>query len=154
MIPETFWGDIMREELHWFEPFETALEGEIPDTQWFVGGKTNLSYNCLDANISAGKGDRGTEKVSSTVLVDQASFFGRPRGLIVDSRLSRFTVEAVHCSVPKGTPRVTLRANASCSFLVIAWLTRLAQLGKRRTGQVAKSIGESPSSQLERLPQR
>ncbi len=56
--PETFWGDIAREELHWFEPFEKVLEGEIPDTQWFVGGKTNLSYNCLDANISAGKGDR------------------------------------------------------------------------------------------------
>ena len=51
-------------------------------------------------------------------------------------------------SVPKGVPRVQLRTNAFCCFSATAWLTRLVQFGKRRTGQAANSIGESPPSQL------
>ncbi len=50
--PEAFWGELAREELHWFEPFETALEWNEPFAKWFVGGKTNVSYNCLDAHLS------------------------------------------------------------------------------------------------------
>ena len=56
--PDKFWGDIAREELHWFEPFQTVHEMKDNVAQWFVGGKTNVSYNCLDANIAAGNGDR------------------------------------------------------------------------------------------------
>ena len=56
--PPKFWADLAREELHWFEPFTEALVWNEPDAQWFVGGKTNVSYNCLDRNIAAGLGDR------------------------------------------------------------------------------------------------
>ena len=55
--PETFWGDIAREELHWFEPFNEVMSRDGDVCSWFVGGKTNISYNCLDANIESGKGD-------------------------------------------------------------------------------------------------
>ena len=56
--PPKFWADLAREELHWFEPFEKALVWKEPFAQWFVGGKTNVSYNCLDRNLAAGLGDR------------------------------------------------------------------------------------------------
>ncbi len=56
--PAAFWGDLAREELHWFEPFTESLVWEEPNAQWFVGGKTNVSYNCLDRNIELGHGDR------------------------------------------------------------------------------------------------
>lgn len=56
--PEAFWAEEAREHLHWFEPFTKTLEWENPFAKWFVGGKTNVSYNCLDAHIAAGNGDR------------------------------------------------------------------------------------------------
>ena len=55
--PEKFWGDIARDELHWFEPFDQVMSRDGDVCSWFVGGKTNISYNCLDANIENGKGD-------------------------------------------------------------------------------------------------
>lgn len=53
-----FWDEIAKNELHWFEPYESVLTGESEDVKWFVGGKTNLSYNCLDSHLAAGRGDR------------------------------------------------------------------------------------------------
>jgi acetyl-CoA synthetase len=55
---EGFWDKLAREHLHWFEPYEKVLEWNEPFAQWFVAGKTNASYNCLDAHIRAGRGDR------------------------------------------------------------------------------------------------
>ena len=48
--PEGFWADIAR-ELHWFEPWTKVLEWDCPWAKWFVGGKINLSYNCLDRHV-------------------------------------------------------------------------------------------------------
>jgi len=56
--PPAFWAELAREELHWFEPFTETLQWNEPFAQWFVGGKTNASYNCLDRNIEQGHGDR------------------------------------------------------------------------------------------------
>ncbi len=49
--PEGFWADIAR-ELHWFEPWTKVLEWDCPWAKWFVGGKINLSYNCLDRHVA------------------------------------------------------------------------------------------------------
>ncbi len=49
---EAFWGK-MANELHWFEPFHKVLEWNEPFAKWFVGGKTNVSYNCLDAHLDS-----------------------------------------------------------------------------------------------------
>ena len=51
--PQEFWAELAREELHWFEPFSETLRWNEPFAEWFVGGKTNVSYNCLDRNIEA-----------------------------------------------------------------------------------------------------
>jgi acetyl-CoA synthetase len=55
--PETFWGEIAG-QLHWFKKWDKVLEWNAPNAKWFVGGKTNLSYNCLDRQIEAGRGDK------------------------------------------------------------------------------------------------
>jgi acetyl-CoA synthetase len=55
---EAFWAKQAREHLHWFEPFQKTLEWNEPFVGWFVGGKTNVSYNCLDVHVLAGRGDR------------------------------------------------------------------------------------------------
>ncbi len=50
--PEKFWGK-MAEELHWFKKWSTVLKWKLPFAQWFVGGKINVSYNCLDRHLSS-----------------------------------------------------------------------------------------------------
>ncbi len=55
---EAFWGREAREHLHWFKPFNQVLEWNEPFVKWFADGQTNASYNCLDANIAAGLGDK------------------------------------------------------------------------------------------------
>jgi len=45
--PEAFWAGIAK-DLHWFKPWDKVLEWNLPSAQWFVGGKLNLSYNCVD----------------------------------------------------------------------------------------------------------
>lgn len=49
--PGKFWGQVAKEELHWFQPFTKALDWNVPFAKWFVGGKTNVSYNCLDKHL-------------------------------------------------------------------------------------------------------
>ena len=48
--PEGFWAG-MAKELHWFKPWEKVLQWDPPFAQWFVGGKLNVSYNCLDRHL-------------------------------------------------------------------------------------------------------
>ena len=50
--PEGFWGDVASSELHWFEKWTKVLEWNPPFAKWFVGGKINVSYNCLDRHLS------------------------------------------------------------------------------------------------------
>jgi acetyl-CoA synthetase len=52
-----FWAE-QAKALDWFEPWHTVLEWEVPFARWFVGGKLNASYNCLDRHVNAGRGDK------------------------------------------------------------------------------------------------
>ncbi|MEK7633773.1 MAG: acetate--CoA ligase [Patescibacteria group bacterium] len=45
--PEAFWENIAK-ELFWFKPWDKVLEWKWPYARWFVGGQTNIVYNCLD----------------------------------------------------------------------------------------------------------
>jgi len=49
--PEAYWGARAREELYWKEPFQTVLEWKAPNARWFIEGRTNLAYNCLDRHL-------------------------------------------------------------------------------------------------------
>ena len=48
--PAGFWGD-MAENLDWFKKWDSVLDGDMPETKWFSGGKINASYNCLDRHL-------------------------------------------------------------------------------------------------------
>lgn len=50
--PQKFWADLATKELHWFEKWHTVLEWQPPFAKWFLGGKLNISYNCLDRHLS------------------------------------------------------------------------------------------------------
>jgi len=55
---EAFWARQARELLTWFDDFETTLEWDLPYARWFADGTLNLSYNCLDRHVEAGRGDK------------------------------------------------------------------------------------------------
>ena len=45
-----FW-EKQAEQLHWFKKWDRVLEWDAPYAKWFIGGKLNISYNCLDRHI-------------------------------------------------------------------------------------------------------
>ncbi len=53
--PDVFWNEIAS-ELDWFTPYEKIVDWNCPDAKWFVGGKTNVSHNCIDRHIANGHG--------------------------------------------------------------------------------------------------
>ncbi len=56
-----FWGK-MGNELHWFRPYDKVLDWNVPFAKWFVGGQTNISYNCLDVHL-------GTERQNKAAFI-------------------------------------------------------------------------------------
>jgi len=50
--PQKFWADLAETELHWFQKWDTVLDWQPPFAKWFVGGKINISYNCLDRHLT------------------------------------------------------------------------------------------------------
>jgi len=49
--PDAFWAGVADREVHWFEKWSKVLDWNPPAAQWFVGAKTNVSYNCLDRHL-------------------------------------------------------------------------------------------------------
>lgn len=69
--PEAFWAE-WAGELDWFEPWQQVLEWTPPHARWFVGGKLNAAYNCLDRHLASARrnkaalvweGEPGDERV-------------------------------------------------------------------------------------------
>jgi len=56
--PQAWWAR-QAEELHWFRRWDEVLDDSNPPFyKWFLGGTLNVSYNCLDRHVQAGRGDR------------------------------------------------------------------------------------------------
>ena len=55
---EAFWEREARERVTWFEPWSKLYEWEPPYAKWFLGGKLNIAYNCVDRHVEAGRGDK------------------------------------------------------------------------------------------------
>ena len=53
-----FWARQAGDLLDWYEEWDTILDWDLPFAKWFVGGKLNASYNCLDRHIESGHGDQ------------------------------------------------------------------------------------------------
>ncbi len=65
--PEAFWERQAREHLIWRKPFRKVLDWKPPHAQWFLGGKLNVSENCLDRHL-------GTARENKAALI----FEGEP----------------------------------------------------------------------------
>jgi acetyl-CoA synthetase len=55
---EEFWETEGRERVTWFEPFDKLYEWEPPHAKWYLGGKLNVCFNCVDRHVEAGNGDK------------------------------------------------------------------------------------------------
>jgi acetyl-CoA synthetase len=53
-----FWARQSADLLSWSTDWDTICEWELPFAKWFVGGQLNVSYNCLDRHVEAGRGDK------------------------------------------------------------------------------------------------
>ena len=49
--PSKFFGHIAKQDLYWMEDFKNVHNGEFANTRWFDGGKTNISFNCIDRHL-------------------------------------------------------------------------------------------------------
>jgi acetyl-CoA synthetase len=50
--PEAFWAEQASELLDWHKPWKRISEWKPPFSKWFIGGKINASYNCLDRHLT------------------------------------------------------------------------------------------------------
>ena len=55
--PEAFWAEAAG-ELEWFAPWSEVQTGDISHAKWFVGGKLNLSHNCVDRHANSARRDK------------------------------------------------------------------------------------------------
>src|ERR1700733_6556661 len=81
--PEKFWA-IAANELHWFKPWDKVLEWNLPWAKWFVGGKLNLSFNCVDRHALG-------ERAQKTAIIWE----GEP------GEIRRLTYAELHVEVQK-----------------------------------------------------
>jgi acetyl-CoA synthetase len=52
-----FWAE-QADRLHWHQKWDQVLEWDPPHAKWFVGGKLNVAYNCVDRHVDDGHGDQ------------------------------------------------------------------------------------------------
>ena len=51
--PEDFWAEMAEKEIFWFEKWHHVFEWHPPFVKWFVGARTNASFNCLDRHLAS-----------------------------------------------------------------------------------------------------
>jgi len=86
--PEKFWGRMAGEELIWFKPWKKVLQWKLPYAKWFVGGKLNVSYNCLDRHL-------GTATANKAALIWE----GEPAGPGIPGEERTYTYKQLHREV-------------------------------------------------------
>jgi len=82
---EAFWARQAAELVTWDQEWDQILDWQLPYAKWFVGGKLNVSANCLDRHVAAGKGDKvaihwegepgDTRTITYAELLDEVSQF-------------------------------------------------------------------------------
>ena len=55
---QAYWARHAKELLDWATPWHTVCEWKLPYAKWFLGGSLNVSYNCLDRHVLAGRGSK------------------------------------------------------------------------------------------------
>jgi acetyl-CoA synthetase len=86
--PEKFWGRAAKEELVWFKPWKKVLQWKLPNAKWFVGGRLNVSFNCLDRHL-------GTPVANKAALIWE----GEPAGPGIPGEERTYTYKQLHHEV-------------------------------------------------------
>ncbi len=55
---EEFWDTEAKARVSWLAPYDSLYEWDLPYAKWFLGGKLNISYNCVDRHVENGLGDK------------------------------------------------------------------------------------------------
>jgi acetyl-CoA synthetase len=55
---EEFWETEGRDRVTWFEPFSKLYEWQAPYAKWYLGGRLNVCFNCVDRHVEAGNGEK------------------------------------------------------------------------------------------------
>ena len=63
--PTKFWARMAKENVDWFTPWKKVLDWKPPFAKWFVGAKTNVSYNCLDRHL---EGENAWRKNKAAII--------------------------------------------------------------------------------------
>jgi acetyl-CoA synthetase len=97
---EELWEREGRDRVTWFEPFTDLLEWEPPYAKWYLGGKLNVCFNCVDRHVEAGLGDRAAYHWEGEPEDDRRTItFGDLQREVV-----RFANALKKLGVQKGTP--------------------------------------------------
>ncbi len=97
---DEFWETEGRERVGWFEPFTKLYEWEPPYAKWYLGGKLNVCWNCVDKHVEGGRG-------ANVAYYWEGEPDGDRRALTYDDLLSEVTKLANALKVlgvTKGTP--------------------------------------------------
>lgn len=98
--PEIYWAE-QAQQLTWFKSYESVLKWNAPYAQWFVGGKLNAAYNCVDRHRESGRknkaaiiweGEPGDQKILTYDLlgreVDKAAHMLKSLGVQKGDRVT------------------------------------------------------------------
>ncbi len=137
--PVAYWERHAR-ELHWFQPWKKPLEWKPPHVEWFVGGKINLAYNCLDRHLE------GPRRNKAALIWEGEN--GEIRTLTylqLHREVSKFANVLKSLGVGKGD-RVAV-------YLPMLLETAVAMLACARIGAIHNVVfgGFSPTSLAERI---
>ena len=72
-LPEKFWARQAKQELVWFKPWTKVLQWKAPFAKWFIGGKLNVSFNCLDKHL-----DTPTANKAAIIWEGEPAAEGKP----------------------------------------------------------------------------
>jgi acetyl-CoA synthetase len=100
---EEFWGEQAQQRIDWFTPYDTVLEWNLPYAKWFVGGKLNACYNCVDRHVENGQGD----KVALHVVPDDGPDSSEARDITyaqLQEQVVKFANGLKKLGVGKGVP--------------------------------------------------
>ena len=152
--PDAFWAEVAA-ELHWFDKWDRVLEWNLPDAKWFVNGKTNLCFNCIDRHIEAGHGDKVALVWEGEVPKDDGSFeIERYTYHDLQREVSRFANVLKAQGVKKGdvvtiymgmVPQLAI-AVLACARIGAPALGHLRRLSPPRPSSDRVEDGQTPAS--------
>ena len=141
--PEGFWAKQAEQRLDWMKPWDKVLEWEYetPSIQWFLGGKLNVSVNCLDRHVDAGRGDDAALIWEGNDPKDSASI----SYAALLKRVCRFANALKDLGVKKG--------DRVCIYLPMVFELPIAMLACARIGAVHNIVfgGFSADSLRQRI---